>query len=535
MATLTYLRSFGDDWVPDTVEGGTITTRTATLMQYTSDMGYTITLRGSGMTYDVDGMPNGGTVNRVTISLNGQSYLDYTGVSAGLERLSIWAFGYDRDAGSNPQGPDGSNFMEHLWRGNDLLAGSAQDDVLWGGIGNDTVNAGAGDDYIFADAGNDAINGGIGDSDELTFHQTYFDPTAFRGALVDALAGTVTDSWGGQDTISGIERFRDSVFNDTLLGTNDDNRFIVTRGADSIDGRDGWDELDYSRGERWGAHRGINANLGTGVIVDSWRSRDTVSNIEAIKATGFNDTLVGTNADETFVAGAGKDVINMGGGWDRLAFFDVGENAPGGHGISVNLGQTNTIIDDGYGNAENATGVEAIDGSMFGDRILGNNGSNRFWGNDGNDTLMGGGGEDWLDGAEGRDSVVGGLGDDHLGGQEGNDTLVGNAGADDFNFNRSLATGGVDVISDMTVGIDEIWVESFWGGGLVAEDITAAQFRSGAGVTTANTAAQRFIYNTTTGDLYFDADGNGGTSAAVKFATLSNHAALTFADIHIML
>ena len=114
-----------------------------------------------------------------------------------------------------------------------------------------------------------------------------------------------------------------------------------------------------------------------------------------------------------------------------------------------------------------------------------------------------------------------------------NDTMTGNSGEDDFNFNWDLADSGVDTITDFEVGIDEIWVASWWGG-LSTEFLVANQFRSGAGVTTANAATQRVIYDTTTGDLYFDADGTGAT-AAVKFATLTNLAALTFGDFHVFL
>ena len=62
--------------------------------------------------------------------------------------------------------------------------------------------------------------------------------------------------------------------------------------------------------------------------------------------------------------------------------------------------------------------------------------------------------------------------------------------------------------------------------------LAAAAFRSGAGVTTAGDADDRIVYNTTTGALYYDADGVGGT-ASILFATLANKAALTAGDFFI--
>jgi Ca2+-binding RTX toxin-like protein len=48
----------------------------------------------------------------------------------------------------------------------------------------------------------------------------------------------------------------------------------------------------------------------------------------------------------------------------------------------------------------------------------------------------------------------------------------------------------------------------------------------GKGISTTTTATQRFVYNTSTGDLFFDADGNQGTFGAIQVANLSNKASL---------
>ncbi len=49
--------------------------------------------------------------------------------------------------------------------------------------------------------------------------------------------------------------------------------------------------------------------------------------------------------------------------------------------------------------------------------------------------------------------------------------------------------------------------------------LTSAAFVSGAGRTAAADTSDRIIYNTTTGDLYYDADGKGST-AAIKIALI---------------
>ena len=59
MATLTLSQSFENDWPPNALEGSTISSRSATTMTYASLLGYTVTLTGTGLTYDADGFPSG--------------------------------------------------------------------------------------------------------------------------------------------------------------------------------------------------------------------------------------------------------------------------------------------------------------------------------------------------------------------------------------------------------------------------------------------------------------------------------------------
>ena len=62
-----------------------------------------------------------------------------------------------------------------------------------------------------------------------------------------------------------------------------------------------------------------------------------------------------------------------------------------------------------------------------------------------------------------------------------------------------------------------------------SKSLAAGEFLSGAGQTAAVDANDHVIYNTTTGDLYYDADGVGG-AAATLFAHLTTPVALTSAS-----
>ncbi len=136
--------------------------------------------------------------------------------------------------------------------------------------------------------------------------------------------------------------------------------------------------------------------------------------------------------------------------------------------------------------------------------------------------IIGSSNDDILTGTLDNDILIGGL---------GNDTITGGAGGDQFTFNN--LNEGIDTITDfLSSQGDKITLSAAgFGGGLAAGvSITAEQFVLG---TTALNASNRLIYNTITGDLFFDGDGTG-TIAAIQIATLSSKPTLTASDILVL-
>lgn len=164
---------------------------------------------------------------------------------------------------------------------------------------------------------------------------------------------------------------------------------------------------------------------------------------------------------------------------------------------------------------------------------LGSNNDDSGVGSNNDDTIAGFAGNDLIFGLAGNDSIDGGFGDDTLVGGAGNDILIGNIGADAFRF--IVPGDGVDTIRDFSAAQgDVIQISAIgFGGGLVAGPLGPGLFTSGAGVTAAANATQRFAYNTTNGALFFDVDGVGG-AAAVQIATLSNLAGLGAVNIQVI-
>lgn len=130
-------------------------------------------------------------------------------------------------------------------------------------------------------------------------------------------------------------------------------------------------------------------------------------------------------------------------------------------------------------------------------------------------------------GTAGDDFILGAGKSDVLTGGTGNDTLTGGVGRDIFAY--SSPRDGVDKITNFKPKEDFIMISapSFDPNSLISGgSLTVQQFRIGSA---ANTPKERFIYNSTTGNLFFDKDGNGSI-APVQLATLSPGLALTNQD-----
>lgn len=253
------------------------------------------------------------------------------------------------------------------------------------------------------------------------------------------------------------------------------------------------------------------------------------SRADTLTGAGGNDRLKGEAGNDTLNGGSGNDVLDGGKGADYLE---------GGAG-------NDTYIVDNAGDVVIETagnGTDTIKASVSfslsadvenltlvgstGINASGNDLANKIYGNNGANTLMGG---------AGSDTLIGGAGNDMLSGGAGKDTLAGSAGSDNFIFDTAPTSR--DTIKDFSntqgdkIHLSNAVFKGFtYTGTLHAEDFYAA-----AGATKAQDATDRIIYNTTTGVLYYDADGLGG-AAAVQVALLgtSTHPALVFGDLQII-
>ena len=315
--------------------------------------------------------------------------------------------------------------------------------------------------------------------------------------------------------------------------------------------------------------------------------------IDTISTGVGNDILNGGDGADTLTGGAGNDSLTGGAGNDAMAggadndtyqvseAGDVATEAVGG-GTDIVYSSVSYSLNDGSEveslGALSFTGTTALNfaGNSLANTLLGNDGNNQLNGKGGADVMTGrlgndtylvnnagdkafeaaGGGTDvvyssvsytlandqelenlstitWeltdtinLTGNSLNNQVIGNAGTNALDGKGGNDALHGKGGQDVFSFTTALGAGNVDDIYGFTSGDDEIQLDNAVFATLADGALNANAFVVG---TAAVDADDRIIYNGATGQLYYDADGVGG-SAAILFAIVKTAPALDSTD-----
>jgi Ca2+-binding RTX toxin-like protein len=127
--------------------------------------------------------------------------------------------------------------------------------------------------------------------------------------------------------------------------------------------------------------------------------------------------------------------------------------------------------------------------------------------------------------------LAGGAGDDTLNGAAGGDVLTGGGGRDQFVFDSALGAGNIDRIADFDVVNDLIVLDHEVFGALSAlGTLSADAFFTG---TAAHDTDDRFIYDGSSGALFYDSNGNAA-GGDVQVAVLTSGLALTNQDMFVI-
>ncbi len=334
------------------------------------------------------------------------------------------------------------------------------------------------------------------------------------GGLVNVAAHHAKDGFGDTDTLNDMHSIRGTIFDDHFVGSDQNDHFQMSAGADYVDGGDGEDEIDYGRDADsggGGGTYGVIVNLSDDALVgidlgddrgplgvaahhavDSAGDTDTVLNVERVTGTTFDDYIAGGDHDgvfhsydgrggddtiidgdgDSFTAGRAGDMsLDGGGGYDGIGFFGTLDNQPGG---------LNVVLDTGGSPGAGEITGEIAAGSV--DVTFAN--LERVEGTEGDDTFLAGVGVVNTDNADGA----------FFGGGK-TFTFVGVAGDDTFTDASGVQGGVVKVNYDAEKFPRDF--DGFWGddpGEIgAAVNISASQHDAGAlGIVDAGTAHDTF-------------------------------------------
>ncbi|RZJ62301.1 MAG: calcium-binding protein [Acidovorax sp.] len=328
-------------------------------------------------------------------------------------------------------------------------------------------------------AGNDTIDGGSinnASSNRINFQN------AGASVTVDLLAGTASGAATGNDQLANFNQVRGSGFNDTLLGsdvTTYSELFEGRGGNDVIDGRGGFDIVRYDFAP---VTTGVNVNLAAGTASDGQGGTDTLSNIEGVRGTALNDTLVGSAADNRLEGKGGTDSVSGAEGNDTLVLAGNRSDytltrATGSSALTLaRTGESvtfqnienvvfadQTVTDAGLLARLETEQNDTLVGDGADDLLNGKGGNDLISGLGGNDTLLGGAGDDTLDGGTDNDRLEGGAGNDVYVVDSLGDMVVEAANAGTDLVNVALASGAYD----LSPNVENATVSSSTGLGLM--------------------------------------------------------------------
>jgi Ca2+-binding RTX toxin-like protein len=579
------------DVVVEEANGGNDTIRT-TLSSFTlSETGNVENLRGGNPNFTNSvSLAGNSFANRIE-SGGGNDLL----IGAGGNDMLFASNGDDSlygDEGDDQLNGEDGNDLLFGGAGNDTMNGGTGNDVLDGGTGADTMIGGTGDDTFYVDNANDVVEDTMptGGRDVIYTSMSY---TLAPGARIEVLS---TDSIVGTNAINlagnelnneiygnnGANMLKGGGGNDYLVGWGGDDIYFIVSGSEII--------IENQNGGRDVVYTAISYALTPGSYIEAL-STDSILGTAAINLTGnaFNNEIYGNNGANLLNGGGGGDYLVGWGGDDTYLIFSgseiIVENVNGGRdvvytaisyglaaGTQVEVLSTDSIVGT---NAINLTGNE------LNNEIYGNNGANLLNGGGGaGDYLVGWGGDDTylvFTGGEivienaggGRDvvyssisytlaagshvevlstnsipgtgaidlignelgqEVYGNNGANTLNGGAGGDYMAGFGGADNFAFTTALGGGNVDHLADFSAVDDTILLENAVFTGLANGALAPGAFVAGSAAADAD---DRIVYNSATGQIFFDADGSGG-GAQVLFATVNAGTVLTASDFMVI-
>jgi Ca2+-binding RTX toxin-like protein len=465
---------------------------------------------------------------------------------------------------------------------NDSLTGHFGTNRLDGGPGNDTMAGAEGDDFYFIDSGGDQVIEGSDAGYDTVFISISYTlganverAVAYDPASTSALSFTGNGLANELSANAGANVIDGGAGADFMRGLGGNDIYFVDEAGDQVVEAPGggFDTVFVSASYTLGAdlervlaydpsstaalsftgnalNNEISANAGANVI-------DGAAGADFMSGQGGNDIY--------FVDNAGDYVLETAGNGFDTVFATVSYTLTPEIERVFALNPAGTAALNFTGNALNnelggTAGANILDGGAGADLMVGGDGNDIYFVDNAGDVVSDSptGGFDTVfssisfvletriervvaadisattalnfTGNAVANEITGNNGGNMIDGGGGADILFGNGGGDAFVFSSALGGGNIDALPDFQVGTDRVYLDDAVFAGLTPGALAAGAFRIGSAAADAD---DRIVYNSVTGALLYDADGNGA-GAAVQFATLHEGLAISASEFQVI-
>ena len=114
---------------------------------------------------------------------------------------------------------------------------------------------------------------------------------------------------------SDVDKIYPGKGNDKIINAKFGQSVVASPGEDDISGQG----YGYAL---WDSPQGGTVNLKEGWADDGFGTRDTISGVSTVLGSGKSDKFIGTSSYEHFFPGNGNDIIDGGGGDDKVTYYD---------------------------------------------------------------------------------------------------------------------------------------------------------------------------------------------------------------------
>lgn len=342
----------------------------------TQNVLYTLTFKGTGLTYDAQNRLTGGVIDQYSLQMNtGSGPQSQLLITSNFDLLTAAEARAAFDAAIAGDLAGAVDMVTASWTaeyfshtnysggplygygGDDGLSGGVADDIIFGRGGDDGITLNSGDDAGFGGAGNDRLYGRDGRD------------TLYGGDGNDQLRGDDGNDWlhGDADNDSlhggkGHDRMYGGTGDDALLGFGGDDRGWGGTGDDFLRGDLGRDRLWGEDGNdtlEGGKHDDIlSGGAGADILLGE-------TGADQLAGGAGDDTLRGGRGADTLTGGAGDDTLSGGGENDVLDTIGGGNDL-----LRGGLGADSFVIRASAGDtiriADFADGLDQISLSDFG-------------------------------------------------------------------------------------------------------------------------------------------------------------------------